>query len=271
MSTVEDQKALDARLIDHLGKNRDLVKAEQDIKDGANPNTQNVPLREGERVSLLACITLLTPVLIVNDEDIKKAKRRDRDGMINDRMSILKENISFLIEHGADVNFQNKESKTILAQVRDAAEDANRAGNSKLVAFYRDLDKVLLSKGARLELECNPPTPKQFSDGRESVSGEARGHRVEVIKSSATGGVKIVEEGVGQVTLYQDGTVGVSENTEANAYEVIVAKGPEVVQAIRDAAQAALRCGQFGQADQVLHGLGLGAVKQHDGKGSREH
>jgi ClpP class serine protease len=109
MTTVEEQKALDARLIDHLGKNRDLVKAEQDLKDGANPDTQI-----GKRVTLLSRMAVDMPAFIMNDKRLNKSERKGE-------LEILKQSIALLIQYDADVNFQNEDGKTILAQVRDGS------------------------------------------------------------------------------------------------------------------------------------------------------
>lgn len=253
MPTEEQQKKLDADLIKYLGKERDLVKAEQALKEGANPDTQDVGHREGQRVTLLSIMAVTMPAFIMNGDLSKREKNAEID--------VLKQSMSLLIKYDADVNFQNKEGKTILKQLRDAAEAANRDGNEKLVEVYRELDQMLLSNRARIERECNPPELKKMEDGREFVEGDVHGHHVKVFRSAATGGVRIEEEGVGQISLYPTGDVMMSKNTAPNAYEIIAAKGPEAVASLRQAAEAALKCGQFGPADEIVHGL-LGQANQ---------
>jgi hypothetical protein len=264
MPTVEEQKALDARLIDHLGKNRDLVKAEQDLKDGANPDTQDIPHRAGQRVTLLSRLAVDMPALIMADKRLDKAGRKEE-------LDILKQSITLLIKYDADVNFQNEDGKTILAQVRDAAENANLAGNKKLVEFYKELDALLLSKRARESTlkVADDHAPNVVIDGVEIVEGDVNGHHLRVEKGLKTGDYRIVEEGVGQVTVHADNSVTASPNTEKNAYEELILNDKAFAESLRQAVKLGLTH-DFTAAERAIHDPGLHLsqpVKQKGGKG----
>jgi hypothetical protein len=160
-----------------------------------------------------------------------------------------------------------------------AAENANLAGNEKLKEFYQELDKLLLSKGARAFLECNPPAQISGVDptyGTFSAATSVDGNvRVERYQDGLVGITMPHKDGsVDHVIVnQQEGTIKLEGvDAQKRHIEPMIEQNKAKANRLIAEAGAALKCGQFSnvEKDAFEHVQNYTKPpKQKDGKGGQ--